>query len=115
LKYADVQISTIIKCLENGLLVQAYDQEPDDESEELLTPDDRTQDECHLRFAHLKPGESMVLPDEPRTTTSSSWYLSQYEDLGEFLNGDPGAIDKLDSGGRSRRYNWRYYEPDESF
>jgi hypothetical protein len=103
-----------IKRLENGLLVQAYDQEPDDESEELLTPDDRTQDECHPRFAHLKPGESLVLPDEPKTTTSGSWYPSQYEDLGEFLNGDPGAIDKLDSNSRSRRYNWRYYEPDES-
>ncbi|NJK52365.1 MAG: hypothetical protein HC936_05205 [Leptolyngbyaceae cyanobacterium SU_3_3] len=46
-----------------------------------------------------------------QTTTSSSWYPSQYEELGEFLNGDPGAIDKLDSGSRSRRYNWRYYEP----
>jgi hypothetical protein len=111
-----------IKRLENGLLVQEYDQEPDDKSEELLTPDDRTQDECHPRFAHLKPGETMVLPDEPKTKTSGSWYPSQYEDLGEFLNGDPGANalrahcvnDKLDSGSGSRRYNWRYYEPDES-
>jgi hypothetical protein len=35
-----------IKHLENGLLVQAYDREPNDESEELLTPDGKTQDEC---------------------------------------------------------------------
>ncbi|WP_421658903.1 hypothetical protein [Leptothermofonsia sp. ETS-13] len=112
-----------IKRLENGLLVQEYDQEPNDKSEELLTPDDRTQDECHPRFAHLKPAESMVLPDEPKATAPSSWYPSQYEDLGEFLNGDPrvNALrahcvnDKLDSGSVSRRYNWRYYEPDESF
>ncbi|NJR61994.1 MAG: hypothetical protein HC769_26095 [Cyanobacteria bacterium CRU_2_1] len=96
------------------MLVQAYDREPDDESEELLTPDDKTQDECYPRFAHLKPGESLVLPDEPETTTSGSRYPSQYEDLGEFLNSDPGAIAKLDSGSPSRRYNWRYYEPDES-
>ena len=103
-----------IKRLENGLLVQAYDREPDDESEELLTPDGKTQDECYPRFAHLKPGESLVLPDEPETTTSGSRYPSQYEDLGEFLNSDPGAIDKLDSGSRSRRFDWRSYEPDES-
>ena len=96
------------------MLVQAYDQEPDDESEELLTSDGKTQDECHPHFAHLKSGESLVLPDEPKTTISGSWYPSQYEDLGEFLNGDPGTINKLDSRSGSRRYNWRYYEPDES-
>ncbi|MGI0493488.1 hypothetical protein ACN4EG_17030 [Alkalinema pantanalense CENA528] len=104
-----------IKRLVNGLLVQEYDREPDDESEELLTPDDKTQDECYPNFAHLKPGETLVLPEEkPQTTASGSWYPSQYEDLDEFLNSDPGAIDKLDSGNRSRRFNWRYYEPNES-
>jgi hypothetical protein len=103
-----------IKRLENGLLVQEYDQEPNDQSEELLTPDGKTQDECYPCFAHLNPGESLVLPDEPKSPNSGSWYPSQYEDLGEFLNGDPEAIDKLDIGERSRHYNWRYYEPDES-
>ncbi|MDX2242423.1 MAG: hypothetical protein NW224_17190 [Leptolyngbyaceae cyanobacterium bins.302] len=103
-----------IKRLENGLLVQEYDREPDDESEELLTPDGKTQDECYPRFAHLKPGESLVLPDEPKTTASDSRYPSQYEDLDEFLNSDQGAIDKLDGGSWSRRFDWRSYEPDES-
>jgi hypothetical protein len=103
-----------IKRLENGLLVQEYDQEPDETSEELLTPDDRTQDECYPNFAHLKPGEVLVLPEEPKKENSGCWYPSRYEDLGEFLNGDPGAIDRLE-GGRPSRYSWRDYEPDESW
>ena len=104
-----------IKRLDNNLLVQAYEQEPDDKSEALLAPDSKTQNECYPRFAHLKPGESLLLPDEPKTTNSGSWHPSQYEDLGEFLNRDPGAIDQLDSGRRSPRYDWRDYEPDEFF
>jgi hypothetical protein len=77
--------------------------------------DDLHQDyDGHPRFAHLKPGETMVLPDEPKTKTSGSSYPSQYDDLGEFLNGNPGAIDKLDNNSQVSRYNWRYYEPDES-
>jgi len=47
----------------------------------------------------------LVLPDEPKITTSGSWYPSQYKDLSEFLNSDPGAINKLDINSRSRRYN----------
>src|SRR6476661_2110340 len=101
-----MSMSWQIKRLENGLLVQEYDQEPDDQSEEILTPDGKTQDECYPCFAHLKPGESLVLPDKPKPPDFGSWYSSRYEDLSEFLNSDPGAIDKLDSGSRSRRFDW---------
>jgi hypothetical protein len=87
---------TIIKRLEDGLLVMLYGNDPDDLGEELITPsDDISQDEHYPKYAHLKPGESMVIERSSVKYTSASYYPSQYEDLDEFLNMNPSAIDFL--------------------
>jgi hypothetical protein len=103
-----------IKRLEDGLLVMLYDDDPDLLGEELITPSNTiSQDEHYPKYAHLQPGESIILEDSPIKPSSGSYYPSQYEDLDEFLNSDPGAIDRLDNGNRNTR-NWHLFEPDES-
>lgn len=103
-----------IQRLEDGLLVMLYDDDPDSPGDELITPsDDISQDEHYPEYAHLKPGESIIIRKTPVIPSSGSWYPSQYEDLDEFLNSGPGAIDKLGDGSPTNR-RWRLLEPDES-
>lgn len=86
-----------IQRLEDGLLVMLYDDDPDSPGDELITHSDDiiSQDEHYPEYAHLKPGESIIIKENPIKPTSGYYYPSEYEDLDEFLNSDPGAIDRL--------------------
>lgn len=91
-----------------------YDNDPDSPGDELITPSkDISQDEHYPEYTHFKPGESIIIRGTPVIASSSSLYPSQYENLDEFLNSDPGAIDKLGDGNPTNR-RWRLLEPDES-
>ncbi|BAZ02988.1 hypothetical protein NIES37_70010 (plasmid) [Tolypothrix tenuis PCC 7101] len=85
-----------IQRLENGLLVMLYDDDPDSPGDELITPSLHiSQDEHYPEYAYLKTGDSLIIKENTVKHTSGSYYPSGYEDLDEFLNSDPGAIDKL--------------------
>ncbi|MHC5778570.1 hypothetical protein [Nostoc sp.] len=104
-----------IQRLEDGLLVMLYNDDPDSPGDELITPSDNiSQDEHYPEYAHLKRGESIIIKENPIKPASGYYYPSGYEDLDEFLNSDPGAIDRLGDESSTTR-GWRPPEPDESW